>query len=109
MENLNVMMNVEVMMVKKEEVDGKMVKVIKMMDMNENVMDYIEVGSSDKVKEMIKDKIRISRVFGGFDVDELWYKWDGFLKEWRKRRLKLIKKRKEEEEAKKALEEMIED
>lgn len=96
----SVVKSVEVMMVKKEEVNGKEVKVIKMMELKEDVKDYLEVGSSDKVKEIVKDKIRNSKVFGSFDVDELWYKWDGFLKEWRKRRMKLMKERKEEERLK---------
>ena len=97
--------NVEVMMVKSEEVNGKMVRVIKMLELNEDVMDYVECGSSDKVKEAIKAKIRQSKVFGNFDVEKLWYKWDEFIKDWRKEHLKFVKEQKEKEEEKVRLEE----
>ena len=84
------MKNVEVMMVKKEEVNGKMVKVIKMVELNENVDDYVKYGSVEKVKVEVKNKIRVSGMFGDYDVDELWYKWDGFLKLWRMRRKEFV-------------------
>lgn len=86
------MKNVEVMMVKKEEVNGKMVKVIKMVEMNENVDDYVKYGSSDKVKLEVKNKIKSSGMFGDYDVDDLWYKWDDFLKSWRMRRKEFVDK-----------------
>lgn len=86
------MKNVEVMMVKKEEVNGKMVKVIKMVEMNENVDDYVKYGSADKVKAEVKNKIKTSGMFGDYDVDELWYKWDGFLKSWRMKRKEFVDK-----------------
>ena len=90
------MKNVEVMMVKCEELEGKVVKSIKMVEMKEDVMDYVELGSSEKVKEEIKKKLREEKVFGGYDVEDLWYKWDDFMKEWRRERSKLVKKMKEE-------------
>lgn len=89
------MKNVEVMMVKKEEVNGKMVKVIKMVEMNENVDDYVKFSSADKVKVEVKNKIRTSGMFGNYNVDELWYKWDDFLKLWRMRRKAFVDRTKE--------------
>lgn len=76
---------VEVMMVKKEVVNGKEVKRIKMVEMDENVDDYVKFCSSDKVKDEVKNKIRLSRVFDECDVNDLWYKWDEFLNCWKKR------------------------
>lgn len=90
------MKKIEVMMVKKEEIGGKEVKVIKMVEMNEDAMKYVELGSSDKVKEVIKGKIKESKVFGLYDVDDLWYKWDEFMRTWRKERMKLMRERKKE-------------
>lgn len=83
--------NVEVMMVRKEVVNGKEVKRIKMVEMNENVDEYVRYGSSDKVKEIIKNKIRVNKLFDDYNVDDLWYKWDEFLSCWRKRRKEIIK------------------
>lgn len=84
------MKNVEVMMVKKEEVNGKMTKVIKMATLNEDVDNYVKFGSADKVKIEVKKKLRVSGLFGEYNVDDLWYKWDDFLKCWRMKRKEFV-------------------
>lgn len=84
------MKNVEVMMVKKEEVNGKMTKVIKMATLNEDVDNYVKFGSADKVKIEVKKKLRGSGLFGEYNVDDLWYKWDDFLKCWRMKRKEFV-------------------
>lgn len=63
MMNVNGVVNVksvEVMMGKKEVVNGKEVKRIK--------------------------------VFGDYDVNDLWYKWDEFINCWKKRRKEYVEK-----------------
>jgi len=67
-----------------------------MLDLNEDVMEYLKYGSSEKVKSVIKEKIHREKVFGSYDVEKLWYKWEAFLDEWKKRR-RIETKRQEKE------------
>lgn len=80
-------------MVRKEEVDGKVIKRMKMVELNESVKDYVELGSSGKVKEKIVEKVLKSGVFGNCDEKDLWWRMDEFLEEWKKMRSVVVKKR----------------
>lgn len=89
----DVVKGVGVMMVRKEEVDGKVIKRMKMVELNENVKDYVELGSCGKVKDVLKDKVLKSGVFGNCDEKDLWWKMEEFLEEWKKMRSLIVKKK----------------
>jgi len=89
----DVVKGVGVLMVRKEEVDGKVVKRMKMVELNESVKEYVELGSSGKVKENILNKVLESGVFGRCDEKDLWWRMDEFMDEWKKMRCIVVKKK----------------
>lgn len=84
---------VGVLMVRKEMINGKEVKRMKMMEWNENVKDYVELGSSGSVIEELKNEVLKKGVFGKSEEKDLWWRMDEFVEEWKKMRSKVMKEK----------------
>lgn len=58
----------------------------RMMSFELEVSDYVQVGSAEKVRDMIRKYVRETKIMNGYSPDRLTYLWDDFFAAWKEER-----------------------
>lgn len=58
----------------------------RMMSFELEVNDYVQYGTAEKVREMIRKYVRETKIMNGCDAERLTFLWDDFFAAWKEER-----------------------